>query len=545
MSFENQFLEKKSLRKVVGANSDWRSLLPVCVGFANSFGGRLWVGIEDKEDLPPEAQRIDSELLNGLRRKIEENTVNVSVLASIENSSNGGEYIVFTIPRSSSVASTTDGRYFKREADYTKPVTGDGVLRLATDRVAFSWELQTRADISREQTDPDQCDRLVAALRASERVNPSVKEKSDDEILDHYQLFDGPHLTNLGVLCVGRQKQRAALGSAPVIQCTQFDSFERKVNKLLWDDYTLSPVALVDAVWKKVPVFRESYELPSGLYRQHVPAFDEVVVRELLVNALVHRPYTQRGDIFINLYPDRMEVVNPGLLPEGVTPTNILHKSVRRNDGLARLFFDLKLMEREGSGYEKLYETLLSQGRAIPEVVAEHDYVKVIVYRRIIRPEVIDFLAKADAHYDLTQRERISLGLLAQHDALTARELAEKLELSDPTSLRSWLGRLTASRVVQSAGRTQGMRYFVSPSLLRNLDFPSITTLTRIEPHRLEALILEDLRRYPSSSIGEIQKRIGKEIPIKQVKRSLSLLIQTRKVSFEGVNRWRRYQLAS
>lgn len=60
--------------------------------------------------------------------------------------------------------------------------------------------------------------------------------------------------------------------------------------------------------------------MPDGLYRQSVPAFDEIVVRELLVNALVHRPYTQRGDIFLNLYPDRLEVVNPGLLPLGITP---------------------------------------------------------------------------------------------------------------------------------------------------------------------------------------------------------------------------------
>jgi hypothetical protein len=36
-----------------------------------------------------------------------------------------------------------------------------------------------------------------------------------------------------------------------------------------------------------------------------LPAYDELVVRELLVNALVHRPYTQRGDIYLNLYPDR------------------------------------------------------------------------------------------------------------------------------------------------------------------------------------------------------------------------------------------------
>ena len=79
-------------------------------------------------------------------------------------------------------------------------------------------------------------------------------------------------------------------------------------------------------------------------------AYAEKVLRELLVNALVHRPYTQRGDIFLNLHPDRLEVVNPGRLPLGVTPQTILHASRRRNDGLARVFHDLGLMEREGSG---------------------------------------------------------------------------------------------------------------------------------------------------------------------------------------------------
>ncbi|MFX5622772.1 ATP-binding protein, partial [Acinetobacter baumannii] len=82
----------------------------------------------------------------------------------------------------------------------------------------------------------------------------------------------------------------------------------------------------------------EHYELPDGLYRQNVPAFDEIVVRELLVNALVHRPYTQRGEVFLSLYPDRLEVTNPGPLPLGVTPKNILHTTVRRNEHLARLF---------------------------------------------------------------------------------------------------------------------------------------------------------------------------------------------------------------
>jgi ATP-dependent DNA helicase RecG len=183
------------------------------------------------------------------------------------------------------------------------------------------------------------------------------------------------------------------------------------VNKLAWDDHTLSPIELIEAIWQQVPDFKEHYELPEGLYRQNIPAFDEVVIRELLVNAFVHRPYTQRGDIFLNLFPDRLEVVNPGFLPIGVTPTNILHTTVRRNEHLARIFHDLKLMEREGSSFDKIFEVPLSQGRPAPEVKEIHDRVVVTVRRRISKPEVIDFIASADQTYHLTQRERIALGL--------------------------------------------------------------------------------------------------------------------------------------
>ncbi|MDK3021586.1 ATP-binding protein [Cupriavidus taiwanensis] len=302
-------------------------------------------------------------------------------------------------------------------------------------------------------------------------------------------------------------------------------------------------MALIDSVWSEVPDFREHYELPDGLYRQQLPAFDEVVIRELLVNALVHRPYTQRGDIFLNLHPERLEIVNPGPLPLGVTPQNVLHTTVRRNEHLARLFHDLKLMEREGSGFDKIYEILLSQGRPLPEVLESFDRVQVTVHRRILKPEVVDFLAKADQAYQLTQRERITLGLLAQHDALTARELASTLELPGTEALHPWISRLINWGIVHRAGRTQATRYFVAPELLRSLQFSVGTTLKRIEPHRLAALIQEDLRRYPLSSIGDIHHRIGGEIHIRQIKRVLDGLIAQGEVSFTGERRWRRYRV--
>lgn len=541
MSLEGQLCDQKSLRAVMGKTADWTELAKDCIAFANATGGRLLLGIEDGQTEPPASQRIPVGLPDTVRRRMAELTVNVTVLPDVVQAPGGGEYIVLRVPRSLAVASTTDGRYFLRVADQSKPVTGDDVLRLASERAALPWETLTTMRVPRTDADPTQRLALLQALRASDCVKPSVKEKTDDELLDHYQLAQGPWLTHLGVLCIGRQQQRAQLASAPVIQFIKFDELGNKVNKLVWDDHTLNPMALIEAVWAEVPDFRERYELPDGLYRQHVPAFDEVVVRELLVNALVHRPYTQRGDIFLNLHPDRLEVVNPGPLPLGVTPRNVLHTTVRRNEHLARLFHDLKLMEREGSGFDKVYEVLLSQGRPAPELTETHDRVQVTVRRRILAPEIIDFMAKASQTYALGQRERITLGLLAQHDAMTARELSAALELPNVDALMPWLKRLLEWKLVRSSGRTQAMRYFVAPDLLKALDFQAATTLKRIEPHRLEALVLEDLRRYPASAISAVHQRIGAEIHPKQIKRAIDALIGRGEVRFEGDKRWRRY----
>jgi ATP-dependent DNA helicase RecG len=181
------------------------------------------------------------------------------------------------------------------------------------------------------------------------------------------------------------------------VQAIKYDEQGQKINKWVWDDCALSPVELVDAIWREVPDFRESYEVAEGLYRRSVPAYDEKVVRELLVNALVHRPYTQQGDIYLNLHPERLEVVNPGRLPLGVTPRNMLHASRRRNEGLARVFHDLGLMEREGSGFDLIYDRLLSQGRPAPVPEEGADWVKVTIQRRIAKPEVMRLLTEADA----------------------------------------------------------------------------------------------------------------------------------------------------
>lgn len=543
MSLEGQHQDQKSLRHVTGKTADWNEIAKDCVAFANALGGRLLIGIEDGASEPSSEQLVPDDLPDTLRRRIGELTVNVSVRPELRVATNGGAFIELSVDRSTAVASTSDGRYFLRVGDTSKPVLGDEVMRLAAERSALPWETKTTLGVSRNLADPTKCAALLASIRASDRVKTSVKEKNDTELLDHYLLAQGDHLTHLGVLCIGRQIDRARLNTAPVIQFIKRDAHEHKVNKITWDDHTLSPIELVDAVWRDVPDFREFYEVADGLFRTQVAAFDERVIRELLINALVHRPYTQRGDIYLNLHPDRLEIVNPGPLPLGVTPGNVLHASVRRNEHLARLCHDLKLMEREGSGFDAVYDVLLSQGRPVPVVEEGPDWVKVTLARTAPDRQVLAFMVKASERYAMKQRERIALGLLARHEALTARELAAKLELSGADSLRPWLDRLCEWGLVGQSGRTQATRYFVQPELLRTLEFPAATTLKRIEDHRLRALVLEDLGRYPASAIGDIHQRIGPEIPRRRLQGMLTRLLESGEVSVQGKLRWSRYSL--
>jgi ATP-dependent DNA helicase RecG len=153
-------------------------------------------------------------------------------------------------------------------------------------------------------------------------------------------------------------------------------------------------------------------------------------------------------------------------------------------------------------------------------------------------------MSEADERFQLTQRERITLGTLAQTEGMTARELADVLETVAAEGLQSWLGRLMDFNLVQTSGRTSGMRYFVTPDWLRGTRLDRKTTLTRITPHRLRALILEDLGRYPASSSTDVNRRIGMEISARTIKRALDVLVEKGRVMFTGERRWRRYRLA-
>lgn len=541
---ENNKFDNKSLKKVTGRTADFEELSKDCVAFANSHGGYLAIGIEDGEDKPAPGQRIPDDLPEKIIKRINELTINVALRPEIIDADNGGQYMkLHVLPSQVSIASTTKGVYYIRDHDSSRPLLPDELSRLISDKPAYSWETKVSLKIQWQKADISKLNKFVLDIRSSDRVSQFVKEKSDEELLSYYQMIDDDgYLTNLGVLWIGKQEQRARLLYSPIVQYIKYDTEERKVDKKVWSDYSLNPQELLITLWESIPDWREYNEVSEGLWRKELPVYDEKVVRELLCNAIVHRPYTTRGDIFIKLYPDRMTITNPGVLPIGVTVNNILQKTEKRNIHLANVFYDLHLMEAEGSGYDLIYETLLTTGKCKPVVYEGEDYVEVTVYKKIVSKEssrICDFVS---ANFKISQKAYISLGIILQKKSVTTGELSRELQLIDGSRLRPYVESLIANNIILHKGSGRGTKYEINPEFVSSTKMQFPTTLKTIEPYRLKALILEDLKYHSNSLLSEMATRLP-DVDFTELEKMVRTMAKDGEITPIGGRKYRRYKL--
>ena len=116
---EDSNIDFKSLKKAIGQKSDVESLAETCVCFANAQGGKLVIGIENKESEPPANQKINIDEMNKVVSRLRSLTDGVGLAnPEIIKHTNGGEYFVINIlPSTRIIATTSSGKVFVRITD--------------------------------------------------------------------------------------------------------------------------------------------------------------------------------------------------------------------------------------------------------------------------------------------------------------------------------------------------------------------------------------------------------------------------------------------
>lgn len=540
---ENQTIEYKSIRKIRTGDNGFRDLSVTCVALANAQGGTIFVGFEDKTKEPLPNQHVATKEINDTLSRLRGLCFNVGISASnIKTHSNGGEYFeLYIAPSLKSIATTSDAKIYIRIGDKCEPVRNDEIQRLSIEKGAYQWEVLPTA-ISYKDIPPDNIKRFVRDIRESDRVKAHVKQMTDDEIIEHYNLVDGERVTNLGVLWLGTNRQRSKISYPITVQYIVYDGLEQKVRKEEWHDNTLNPKELLLEIEKTATELNYAYEIPDGLFRKQIRHYHPKVIRELLLNAFAHHCFTISNDIMICVYPDRMEIASPGGLPLGVTKDNILHQRHRRNPHFTTIMSDLKLMEGEGSGYDLIYEITSLDSKRPPVIESSFNETRVIVYSGIQNAEIIPLLDYTQKNYLLSQKNFIALGAIAQAEKIRSIDLTEYLQLSDEDRLRSYIGNLLKEGIIIKDGRGKGTFYKVNPKLISNSKANKKTTLKTIEPYRLKALIIEDLKAHPMSMMDEIANRLP-DVGFVDLQNMVRGMASNNEIQHDSSRRYRKYYL--
>lgn len=151
-----------------------------------------------------------------------------------------------------------------------------------------------------------------------------------------------------------------------------------------------------------------------------------IALREAIVNAITHRDYNYDGShIYIHLYPNHMDIENPGGLHRGLTLESLGKRSVRRNRLIADLLHRAKYAEKMGSGFDRMTEALRENNNPPLEISATN-FFDVRFYKRITEIQVAN----------LSPRQMVLYQSFKERNILTKKETAIILNVSEDTALR-------------------------------------------------------------------------------------------------------------
>lgn len=369
---EDQHLEFKAAR----LQFDHRRLLQYCIALANEGGGRLVLGIADA---PPRAV-VGTQACRDPIGMAEKLHATLGFRVDVEEVRHpDGRVVVLHVPgRPRGTALHLDGAYLMRSGEALVPMSEDMLRRIFAEGEPDWLEQPSQTGLTAAE--------VVARL----------------DTQSYFELLRLPYpVTQDGVidrLCsarmVDRQEDRFAIRRlGALLLCKRLDDFPelaRKAARVVvysgsskidtrldqtWTrGYAVGFAELVAFVMAQLP----QHEVIEAALRKQARLLPEVVVRELVANALIHQDLSVRGAaVMIEIFDRRVEISNPGL---PIVPVErFIDGYQSRNERLADAMRQLHICEEKSSGIDKVVLAVEANRLPAPDFRAAHQRTLVVV----------------------------------------------------------------------------------------------------------------------------------------------------------------------
>ena len=181
-----------------------------------------------------------------------------------------------------------------------------------------------------------------------------------------------------------------------------------------------------------------------GIVREEVMQFHIPSLREILVNALAHRDYTNIGSrIIVSMFDDRLEVQSPGKLPGHVTPKNILREQYSRNPSILKTLTEWGWGEGIGQGMDLVFRDLKREHYRKPKLLdTGASFIFTMVAKDVKKALEIKGKAKPSQISTLNETQEKILQYLKKQGEAKTGDLAKMLGIST-TSVHNNLKKMT------------------------------------------------------------------------------------------------------
>jgi len=296
---------------------------------------------------------------------------------------------------------------------------------------------------------------FLRTARQERNLNLPVSASPSDT-LTHLKIFENGKLSNAATLLFSRDPQRFA--TSAVVKCAFFHGIEvakpipshQVFEGTLFDqvdnavDFVMSKLARAVGTRKAGASVPVKYEMPKE------------AVAEIIVNAVAHRDYTSNASVQVFVFSDRIEVSNPGRLPKGLTPDQLMkpHSSEPSNPLIARPLYLAHYIESLGTGTLDVIRRCHEASLPIPDFAQRGNQFVVTLWRDWLTDETLRSL-------HLTDQQKQGALYVKKAGKITNSEYQKLVGVARKTAARD-LNRLVEKGVFERVGTKRGAHYVLA-----------------------------------------------------------------------------------
>lgn len=363
MNKESQNLEWKE---------SWRDeyLKWIC-GFANAQGGKIVIGIDDQGRVI--GVNEPDKLLQDIPNKVKDI---LGIVVAVNLKKKSGKNCIEIKVDAQPYPVSFRGQYFHRTGSIKHELKGGALDRFLLLKQGKRWDAIPVPDVGVSQLDQKAFALFRKKAAQSKRLTSGILKESGAQLLEKLKLVEGKRLKRAAVLLFHVDPEKYITGAFIKI------GFFKNNADLLYHNTVHGN--LFEQVEKTMDLLLTKYSKASinyeGITRVEKHPFPDKAMREVILNAVIHKDYSSGIPVQISIYENKIVVWNDGQLPDNWTVDKLIgkHPSVPYNPDVAAAFFRAGYIESWGRGIATITEACKSAGMPMPVFTTEFNGLMVV-----------------------------------------------------------------------------------------------------------------------------------------------------------------------